>query len=217
MTFIIVITYQVSLGLINGAKITSMICLYLRIVLFAAALAISNCTVEYPSAQQYQISVPCQRDTCSPSFWDVNGSYPSSFRFIGFYLDSLPYQMFPECMHEYYTRRKNKISMIHFIDTISRTNIVEGMSANAQSGFLSINARIARIAKDSSLVDSCFHIVYIVNNNEVKTRGDVKNLVRLKESEVHSLEVIFNRAQKEIMAFIFTNRINRKRSPSRLQ
>lgn len=194
-----------------------MIRLYLIVfLLIASVIDICNCAIEPFKPQQHQHSLQYPSDSGASSLLTFEYSYPS-YHNLGIYLDSLPYHMIPKCLHKYHYKRMNKVSMIHIIDTINHSSIVEGKSSNVKDGFLSINASITRVIKDSSSVDSCFLVSYIVNHNEVKTKRDVKSLVQLKESEIMFLEIVFNRVQKKITALIITDKTGHKRKRTGLE
>lgn len=172
-------------------------------------LLLNNCSCDRSADNSLQFL----KNSELPSFPDLVGSYPS-YHYLGMYIDSLPCQLIPQCLREYYFTRKNRVSMTNFVDATNHTNIVVGKSRMANKGFLSVNSRITRMVRDSSIVDSCFVVSYVVNNNEVSSRRDIKNLIRLKESDVMYLDFTLNRSKKEITAAITTDKANRKRTRS---
>ena len=124
------------------------------------------------------------------------------------YLDNLPLQIIPELFYrEYY----NSLCPSDYKGTVKRnhtekSNVVNLRSKKAKTGYLYVNGCIQDYIQQSEGELDQDSLLYVVNDEPVTTKKDVKRLVRLRKRRVLSIRIEHDSKSGLIMVYIQTAR-----------
>ena len=125
-----------------------------------------------------------------------------------YYLDNLPLQIIPELFYrEYY----NSLGPSDYKGTVKRnhtekTNVINLRSKKAKTGYLYVNGCIQDYIQQSEGELDQDSLLYVVNDEPVTTKKDVKRLVRLRKRRVLSIKIEHDSKSGLIMVYIQTAR-----------
>ncbi len=125
-----------------------------------------------------------------------------------YYLDNLPLQIIPELFYrEYY----NSLGPSDYKGTVKRnhtekSNVINLRSKKAKTGYLYVNGCIQDYIQQSEGELDQDSLLYVVNDEPVTTKKDVKRLVRLRKRRVLSIKIEHDSKSGLIMVYIQTAR-----------
>lgn len=125
-----------------------------------------------------------------------------------YYFDNLPLQIIPELFYrEYY----NSLGPSDYKGTVIRnhtekSNVVNLRSKKAKTGYLYVNGCIQDYIQQSEGELDQDSLLYVVNDEPVTTKKDVKRLVRLRKRRVLSIRIEHDSKSGLIMVYIQTAR-----------
>lgn len=132
---------------------------------------------------------------------------PIGYKWI-YYLDNLPLQIIPELFYrEYY----NSLGPSDYKGTVKRnhtekSNVINLRSKKAKTGYLYVNGCIQDYIQQSEGELDQDSLLYVVNDEPVTTKKDVKRLVRLRKRRVLSIRIEHDSKSGLIMVYIQTAR-----------